>query len=153
MYIDPSGYAAITIGIGVFWILVGVGVIGFGTLAIIEMETQAISRGFNELGNRLRELERVMQRSSGISDTSHTDDFPNIMFSDRSGKVTPPSWVHPGMVRPDQSPSQNADRLMTEKFGPNFQRGPGDHSTIRKWIEWMRGVRGRGGRGGPTSFA
>jgi len=75
------------------------------------------------------------------------DDIANIFTRDTSGKVTPPSWVDKGMVNPNLSPSQNADRIMLEKFGPGFKRGPGDHGLIKKWIEWIRGGRGRGGPG------
>ena len=56
-----------------------------------------------------------------------------------AGKVTPPSWVNRDMIDRSQTPVENADRIMNDRYGKGkWRRGPNnEHNIIRKFVEWI----------------
>ena len=141
MFTDPTGYLLEWAIGGEILIKAFIVIVSIGAIIYIENTYHPIENLVNWISNLYVNWKGI----GGFNDSV----WEHIWFSDKSGKVTPPKWVHKGMVNPNESPSQNADRIMKERYG-SYKKGPGsEHNIIKKWIEWLFGGRGRGGRGGP----
>ena len=169
MYWDPSGQMAVTAtitgiallltilkGLAVGAVVAGavVGGIYLGTTIVNNWDSIS---GF--FGTTVPILWRGFWGSRGLVPRTQSGTHGTLpwqdgwLFAVRSrGPVRPPTGVHRGMVRSNETPIQNANRIMNERWGTgnwNNRKGPGEeHNIIRKWVEWLF----KNG-GGPPSLA